>query len=427
MSREESLGLELADALRRQWWVAAIVFLGFTAGAATYATRLPTTWQSSSVVAFSPRPRTAVGGDTLRVVVPRFLAYATADATLVDVAGRTGLPYATVSGAVEASIAPETANLTVVVTLQDPAAAQLVARAVTDAVVAFADDDPLVVGTVVAPPVEPTVPAGPPRRLYVAAGVLVAAGLAAAAALLAERTRPRVRRAADLAALVPYPVAGRVPRTRLAKPYLPAAMSDPAVADAVRSMRTLLDSDLRGHPLNVIGITSPEAEAGKTTIAASLAVAIAGLDVRVLLVDADLRRPRLGEALGVTASPTLVDAMRGDATWRAAVRPGPRHGVHVIPAERSDDSADLVARRLGPLLAEMREEYDVVVLDCPPLLGADEAATIATLVDGVLLVVPVGSSHAAVRDAAAILGRVSATVVGTVLNGDRARSRTGAY
>lgn len=427
MSREESLGLELADALRRQWWVALLVLVAFLGGVTAYARRLPTRWTSTGVVSFSPKPGTSVGGDTLRIVVPRFLAYATADATRTEIARRTGIEAGDLVGAIDASIAPDTANLTITTTLGTAEDAYEVERAVTDAVVAFAENDPLLAGTVVAPPVLPTEPSGPPRNLYVAAGALLAAALAAGAALLAERARPRVRRAADLGALVPYSVVGRIPRTRRGRANLSTIMSDPAVAASIRAMRTVVDSELRGSPLQVIAVTSPEPGAGKTTVAAALASSIAGLEVRVLLVDADLRRPRLGVAFGLPPKPTLGDALRGTSPWRSAVRPVPRQGLSVVPADKSDDSGDLVARGLGRLLTEMREEYEVVIVDCPPLLAGDDAPTIASLVDGVLLVVPVGSAETPVRDAALVLAKVSATVVGSVLTGDRSRRHMGSY
>lgn len=99
----------------------------------------------------------------------------------------------------------------------------------------------------------------------------------------------------------------------------------------------------------------------------------------------------------------------------------------MLPTAADPDAGDLLARRLSDVLAKARERFDVVVVDAPPLLGADDARTIATLCDGVLLVVDVDTRAESVTEAAAALDALGVRVLGAVANRARDARSLGTY
>lgn len=426
MADDVTLPVVFRDLLRR-WKVAALVALAVVVGTTAYAGSLPDEYTASTVVAFAPKPTGNAGADTVRVVLPRYVAYVTSRATVNRVAPSVGERPGVLSRAVAASVAVDSANLTISVTLPTGRRAADAANALAADTLDFADTDLLLDAVVVAQALPPTFPSGPPRRLYQAAGMVVGLLLGAAAALLLERGRPRVRSWRDVALLTGYPVVGRIPPSRVLKGAPADAMLDPAVGAAVRTLRTNLERASRERPVHVLVVTSSLAGEGKTTVAGSLAVSLARLDAHVLLLDADLRRPGVLRLFPGPDRPGLAEILNGDADFESTVRPGPVANLFVLPTAADPDAGDLLARRLSDVLAKARERFDVVVVDAPPLLGADDARTIATLCDGVLLVVDVDTRAESVTEAAAALDSLGVRVLGAVANRTRDARALGNY
>ena len=189
--------------------------------------------------------------------------------------------------------------------------------------------------------------------------------------------------------------------------------------EAVRTVRnTILLSDF-DHRVRSIVLTSAEPGEGKTTLAVYLAVANADRGKKTLLVDGDLRRPSLHSRFGLTPSEGLSDVLNGHLPWQDAIVPVEgRPNLAVLPAgPGSHRAADLIGPHLADLLDEFVRQYDMVILDTPPLLGFAECLQMAVAADGVLIVSRAGETKR--KSAAAVvstLRRLRANVIGVVLN-----------
>jgi len=189
--------------------------------------------------------------------------------------------------------------------------------------------------------------------------------------------------------------------------------------ESVRTLRNsilLANLDRRYRSLLV---TSAAPAEGKTTTASNLAAAHAEQGLRTLLIDCDLRRPSVHRNFNMPGATGLANALLGEFHWRAAVIPVEGlPDLHVLPAGApSRRAADLLGRGLMELIEEASVDYDLVILDGPPLLGFAEPLQMATAVDGVLVVVRAGqTTRKAVATVLATLNRVRAKTIGLVLN-----------
>jgi capsular exopolysaccharide synthesis family protein len=189
--------------------------------------------------------------------------------------------------------------------------------------------------------------------------------------------------------------------------------------EAVRTIRnTILLSDFEGR-LHSIVITSAAPGEGKTTISAHLAIANADRGKKTLLVDGDLRRPSLHSKFGLTSKEGLSNVLTGEMPWQDVVLPVEgRPNLSILPAGvGSHRAADLMGPRLATLLDEFVKEFDLVLLDSPPLLGFAECLQMATAADGVLIISRAGETRRrAVAEVISVLNRLRANIIGVVLN-----------
>jgi capsular exopolysaccharide synthesis family protein len=408
---------EILDALRLRWRLAALVLVAVFAGAYAYAYTLPSQYTAKVIVSLTPRPSTGVGASDIAQLGQQYVAYVTAPTTVRRVADRIGVDRSTLGDAVGADVATGSVNLTIKVQLRTPRTTAVAANALADAVVAFAGGDPLISAQVVSPATVPTDPSKPRRKLIAGAGGVIAVILATAVALLVERGRPRVRSSVEIATVTGHDVLGRVPLSRSVKRGIAAALDDPLVGGAIRSLRTVLDHQARESAVRTLAVTSSVPGEGKSTVAASLAWSIARLDARVLLIDADLRHPSLARVLELPPKPGLLEVLRGETTLaRAATTAAGPDGLVVLPTSGVAETGDLLARNLHALLRQAAADYDVVIVDTPPLLAGDDSTTIATMCDAVLMVVTSGQQIRRLSDAARALSAVQARVLGVLLN-----------
>ena len=195
-----------------------------------------------------------------------------------------------------------------------------------------------------------------------------------------------------------------------------------AFDEAIRTLRSsiLLSAGLEHHPRSIL-VTSASPAEGKSTIAVYLAAAHSLQQRRTLLIDGDMRRPVI--KLGVSNDRGLSDVVNGTMHWREAVQtPYAYPDLDVLSAGPSSRRvADRIGMVLRSILDEAEREYDLVVIDSPPLLGFAEPLEIAALADGVIIVARAGrTNRSAVASVVEQLKRVRANVIGIVLNGVRA-------
>ncbi len=281
----------------------------------------------------------------------------------------------------------------------------------------------------------PIRPDSPKKRRNVAlAGVIGLFGGAGIAFLLAYLDNT-FRRAEDMERALHVPTLGLVPKTTGRKTTSREVVGRLAetdrsheVSEAVRTVRTGLMFSIAGGAPKRILITSATAGEGKSTFAANLAVTMAQNGQRVLLVNADMRRPVLHEIFQVPKEPGLSDYLVGaerQVRYRTHV-----DGLEVIPCGVvPPHPTELVgSSEMDRLLRESADEFDHVIVEAPPILGLADSLVLCSRVDGVVLMVASGvTSKDAVRDAVKRLRTVHAPLLGTVLNMVDTRSHEYGY
>lgn len=172
-------------------------------------------------------------------------------------------------------------------------------------------------------------------------------------------------------------------------------------------------------PLRAVAVISSRPEEGKTTIATNLAAALAALGKRTVLVDCDLRRPQLHRVLNVSNRLGLSSVLQDQASLSDTLHPGPTGRLSILPAGPASASArEQIASRIGVVVEELKSQFDVVVIDTPPMLGFADGVSVATVADSSLLVVRAGrTARDYVQSVIDQLRQVRAPLAGIVLNG----------
>jgi capsular exopolysaccharide synthesis family protein len=194
---------------------------------------------------------------------------------------------------------------------------------------------------------------------------------------------------------------------------------DSFVAEQFRTLRARLDALAAERPVRTIAVTSAMPDEGKTTAALNLAVVSSmNLGRRVLLVDCDLRRPKLHAALGLRPECGLAEALGGEGNVDRAILSVEGTGLEVLPVRATppNPSELLASDAMRSLLEELARRYDQVILDTPPTLALPDAKTLSELTDGLVFVVR--ANQTARDDVAAALDILDRRrVLGIVLNG----------
>lgn len=305
------------------------------------------------------------------------------------------------------------------------------------------------------PALEPTAPVSPRLTTNIAGGVGAGLALGLGLALLLSRLDRRIKtvRDAEELGVTILGVLPDIPEAEVlagakngngAKAELPArakrrkrpaakdaptgsprdviAHTQPmsSIAESCRTLRTNLMFMAGDEPLRTLAVTSAGPREGKTTVAANLAISIAQSGKHVLVIDTDMRRPRMHHAFGVRNSVGLTSVLVGEATLAQATRPSGIPNVTVMTCGPiPPNPAELLHReRFQTLIDEAEKAFDFVIFDSPPLGAVTDAAVLGPQVDGMMLVL---RANATTRDALASVLRqvndVGANLVGAVLNG----------
>lgn len=240
----------------------------------------------------------------------------------------------------------------------------------------------------------PLTASAPRKSLMLTATLLIALFSASGIAILIERLDRGLRGAELVESITGVPVIAMIPkvkvfggRAKVADYIVEKPLSAPA--EAIRNLETGIRLSAPNTPPQVICLTSALPGEGKTVASVWLARNLAMQGRKTLLVDLDLRRPRLHEVLALDCVHGIHSVARGEATWRECLRRDERTGADVLVAAPLEGKAlEFVgSQKMREILAEMRAEYDVVIVDSPPMLAVSDSRIIAHLVDATVFVI----------------------------------------
>jgi len=223
---------------------------------------------------------------------------------------------------------------------------------------------------------------------------------------------------------------------RLAAHFVPSS----TLSESYKALRTSLNFVCTENDFKTVLFTSSSPGEGKTSIVVNLAITMAQIGQKVLLIDGDLRRPVVSKLFGIDQIPGLTDVILGNYEWHNVVRsvtdlmmgrmsieeimktPG-MDNLHIITSGTYSPSPSEIinSRAIGEFMNSIRKEYDMVLIDAPPVLAATDAALWSSRTDGTALVYQVGKvARGALRRSKISLENLKANVIGVVLNGLKA-------
>lgn len=254
----------------------------------------------------------------------------------------------------------------------------------------FEDADARVIANAV-PPLTPYAP----RRTVIAAaagvaGVMVGLMMIGLLEYLNNTYQSvgRIQRDTGLPVLASLPRVGRARKRTHALSYIRERPGS-QLAECVRNLRTAILMSQLDNPPKVIMVTSATPNEGKSTACMMLAHVSAQLGKSAIIVDCDLRSPTLAETFGITDSAGLTGVLDGSAALTDAMRRDAETGLHVLPTQRTvANAADVLStQRFANLLADLRERFDLVLLDTPPTLAVTDARIVGARADAVIYAV----------------------------------------
>ncbi|WLQ07131.1 polysaccharide biosynthesis tyrosine autokinase [Arthrobacter oryzae] len=431
--------MELSDYLRvlRRNWITILAFsmLGLIVAAATSMFMKPTyTAKTQLFVAIQSSGSVSdlQQGNTFSQA--RVLSYVETVGTpavlqpAIDSLGLETSP-AELSKSIEASSDINTVIISIAAVDNSPVQAAAIAQAVGDSLIATIDkiERPAEGGSspvrlsVVTPASAPTVPSGPNTRLNLALGAIAGLALGLGTALLRTTLDTKIRGEAEVRRVTDAAILGGISFDGDAtkKPLLTQAPAQSPRAESFRQIRTNLQFAHVSHKSKAVLVTSSLPGEGKTTTATNLAIAMAQTGQTVVLIDADLRRPRVDDYLGLERNAGLTTALIGAADVNDLLQPWGDNGLYVLTSGQipPNPSELLGSDEMKSLITDLEQAFDAVIIDAPPLLPVTDAAVLAQQVGGVVLVI--GSSKVKLPDlqkSMAALEMVEADLLGVVLN-----------
>ena len=280
--------------------------------------------------------------------------------------------------------------------------------------------------------VVPTVQALPNKSRDAVLGAAVGFILGILAALLWTLLDTRVPNETVLGQVVSAPILGSVSRVRPKGEQGLFVARDPLgrTSEEFRRIRSALSYAGVSDRVQKLLITSVNPGEGKSVFSSNLALTLAGLRHTVLLIDADLRRPRVAEYFGVEGSVGLTTVLVGDATFEKAkiTRPGTTLDLLTSGVIPPNPAEILTSDAMHELLAHAAEHYDFVIVDSPPVLSVADANLLSPSVDGAIVVVDASNTRRGpLANAVASLESSGGRIIGVVLNKVRSSRKRNAY
>lgn len=428
---------EYLTLLRRRW--RSILFVVLATLAATAAvTFIPTTQYTATTQLFFGVPGggsvsdLAEGSTFTEKQMSSYARVATAPLVLTPVIKKLGLQTTPTALAKTVTATAPLDTVILEIAAEDPDAQQAarIANAIGNQLISVVAD--LVpdrqsgvqsVGVTILAEAEPPDSASSPRvALNLAVGLALAVVLGVGIALLRHLLNSKIRSQQDVHALTDSAVLGVVPLDPEARTMAVIMHSRPlsARAEAMRRLRANIKFvDLANHVKSIV-VTSSILQEGKTVTALNLAVAMTDAGLRVILVDADLRRPSLTTYTGIESGGRgLTSVLIGDAPLAEVIQSCGSTSLDILPAGQvpPNPSELLSSEAMSSLIAELSNRYDMVLMDSPPLLPVSDALALSNFAGGTLLVVGVDRIHRPqLREALESLSTVDANLLGLVLN-----------
>lgn len=407
--------MELRDYLQilsKRWFLIVLVALVGVGGGAAVSVLTTPIYRASTLVFVSVQSSGAItelaqGNNFTQGQVKSYAEAVSTPRVLDDVVEQLELEETSelLAPSVTASAPLDTVNIEISVTRTSPVEAAAIANAVTESfrdVVAeitrpaSGDPSPVTV-SILRSASTPTEPVSPNTSVNVAFGLLAGIALGLGLAFLIELLDTRIRTERDVRALTDVAILGGIAFDKEAdrRPLVVQAEPASARAEAFRSLRTNLQFlDVEGGPRSFV-VTSALPDEGKTTTAANLAITIAQSGARVVVVDADLRRPRLAEQLGLEGAVGLSDVLIGRVSLENALQTWGNVPLSVLPAgSRPPNPSELLgSTAMAMVVRTLESGYDAVLFDAPPLLPVTDGALLAKQTRGALLLVAAGRTR----------------------------------
>ncbi|MCQ1954391.1 polysaccharide biosynthesis tyrosine autokinase [Arthrobacter sp. zg-Y238] len=275
--------------------------------------------------------------------------------------------------------------------------------------------------SIVTPAVAPESPSGPNMGLNLVIGIFLGLLAGLVSALIRSSSDTRVRSENDLSSITKAPVLGGVAFDGDAskKPLLTQAGHQSPRAESFRHIRTNLQFANVSSKSKTMLVTSSLPGEGKSTTATNLAIAMAQDGQRVVLIDADLRRPMVAEYLGLEGRAGLTTALVGSADVMDLLQPWGEQELYVLSSGRvpPNPSELLGSNAMATLIRKLESNFDVVIIDAPPLIPVTDATVLAQKGHGVVLVVGAGKVRTHdVEKSLESLNLVGADLLGVVVN-----------
>lgn len=330
---------------------------------------------------------------------------------------------------VVAEAKPETVLIDVSATDPDRQQALTIVEAVSEQVVVTLSEldrvegtsDSPVKATIVSEAVASPTPISPQPARNLVLGAMAGLLIGLALALLRHLSDSSVRGEEDIHALTDAPVLGGIPFDERAATSPTVVVDEPynPHSESFRAVRTNLQFVNAGQPPRSIVITSSVPGEGKTTTSAHLALTLAAGGMKVCLVEADLRRPKLMSYLGLEGGAGLTNVLIGQSKLEDMLQPYGETGVTLLGCgQLPPNPAELLGSpQMRDVLADLRERFDITIVDSPPLLPVTDAAVLAGVADGALVVV--GASVVRREELARSLKRLrmaQAPILGVIVN-----------
>ncbi|WP_456695779.1 polysaccharide biosynthesis tyrosine autokinase [Aeromicrobium sp. P5_D10] len=414
--------LPIGVVLRRWPSITVLTLLGIGLAAVGVSQTTPE-YQAHADVLISPPVEKSTSAPAARTV-ESYAQVLGGRTTVAAVAKELGLSgsLASLDGRISAEVLDGTSVLRVVTTDESADQAARISQSAAESFVAWlGKHDTQLEATIVAKAGAPADPSGPQRLPWLVLGGLIGLLIGVLIAIRRAVSDTSVRTPAELEEISGAPVLGAVAydRTATQTPLITALGTHHPRYEAVRILRTNLQFLDIDRDNKVITITSSVAGEGKTTTATNLAIALAQTGSQVVLVEGDLRRPRVSEYLGIEKNVGLTTVLVGRVSIDAALQPASTPGLDVLAsgALPPNPSEILQTDAMKALIAQLRQRFDVVLIDAPPLLPVTDASLLASISDGAILVVRHGKTgREAIRSATGRLNSVGARLLGTVLS-----------